>query len=57
MWNSIAIHDHWGVTCESSCETPCEVYVKICVNLHEILLPFNEVLHVKACVKPHVKCM
>ena len=34
MWNSIAIHDHWGFTCESSCETPCEVYVKICVNLH-----------------------
>ena len=69
MWNSTAIHDHWGFTCQSSCEThvkcmwkyvwissmwnsrffaiqwglnacesPCEtpfeVYVKICVNLH-----------------------
>ena len=33
MWNSIAIHDHWGYTCESSCETPCEVYLKMCVNL------------------------
>ena len=23
------ISDLWGFTCESSCETPCEVYVKI----------------------------
>ena len=27
-WNSIAIHDHWGFSCESSYESPCEVYVK-----------------------------
>ena len=96
MWNSTAIHDHWGFTCQSSCEThvkcvwkyvwissmwnsrsfaiqwglnasdsPCEtpfeVYVKICVNLH-VSSMWNSFaiqwsLHVKACVKPHVKCL
>ena len=30
MWNSFPIL--WGFTCESLCETPCEVYVKICVK-------------------------
>ena len=29
-WNSFAIQ--WGFTRESLCETPCEVYVKICVK-------------------------
>ena len=45
MWNSTAIHDHWGFTCESSRETPCEVNVKMCELVAcEIsdLLPFSE---------------
>ena len=35
MWNSRFFAIQWGLNaCESSCETPFEVYVKICVNLH-----------------------
>ena len=30
MWNCFAIQ--WGFTCESLCETPCDVYVKMCVK-------------------------
>ena len=35
LWNSRFFAIQWGLNaCESPCETPFEVYVKICVNLH-----------------------
>ena len=63
MWNSFAIQ--WGFACESLCETPCEVYVKICVKGGDIVShPFHIYFTMQnftcmwnMCVKFSEKCV